>query len=196
MTERIFLIGFRGTGKTTIARLLAERLAWPWCDADQVLEQRYGKTIRQIFDDEGEAKRRGRESWKELFERSEDYVRRQLALFKGKHVAYNENGILAAFDGPARAIRCATAITDSARRLGVQVRTGLHTGECDVIGDAYSGFAVELAKKIAEESAEGNILVSRTVKDLVAGSGLKFKEHGVRSFDGVEGEWRLFMVDK
>jgi len=148
----------------------------------------------KIVDHENEAKRRGRKEWQDLFERSEEYVRRQLQLFKGKHVAYDENGILAAFDGPARAIRCATAITDSARRLGVQVRTGLHTGECDVLGDTYSGFAVELAKKIADASEEGSILVSRTVKDLVAGSGLAFREHGMRSFDGIDGEWRLFTV--
>ena len=91
----------------------------------------------KIIDHEGEARRRGREGWQELFERSEEYVRRQLELFKGRRVAYNES-ILAAFDRPARAIRCATAITDSARRLGVQVRTGLHTGECDVVGDTYN----------------------------------------------------------
>jgi len=72
----------------------------------------------------------------------------------------------------------------------------LHTGECDVIGDTYGGFAVELAKKIAGESDEGNILVSRTVKDLVAGSGLAFSEYGIRSFKGVDGEWRLFTVNR
>ena len=131
-----------------------------------------------------------------MFERSGEYIRRQLELFKGKQVAYDENGVVAAFDGPARAIRCAAAITDSAERLGVQVRTGLHTGECDVVGETYGGFAVELAKKIAGLSGDGNILVSRTVKDLVAGSGLEFQEVGMRSFDGVDGEWRLFTVKR
>lgn len=148
----------------------------------------------KIIDAREEAKRRGKADWLELFERSGEYIRRQLELFKGKQVAYDETGVLAAFDGPARAIRCAAAITDSAERLGVQVRTGLHTGECDVAGDTYGGFAVELAKKIAEESGKGNILVSRTVKDLVAGSGLEFEEYGMRSFEGVDGEWRLFTV--
>ena len=148
----------------------------------------------KIIDHADEAKRRGETDWQRLFQRSGEYIRRQLDLFKGKHVAYDETGVLAAFDGPARAIRCATAITESANRLGIQVRTGLHTGECDVIGDTYGGFAVELAKRIAAESGEGKILVSRTVKDLVAGSGLEFSEYGIRSFVGVEGDWRLFTV--
>lgn len=150
----------------------------------------------QIVDPRNEAERRGHGDWQRLFERAKGYVRRQLELFKGKEVSFDETGVLAAFDGPARAIRCATAITDSASRLGVQVKTGLHTGECDVVGDKYSGFAVELAKKIAADSGGGNILVSRTVKDLVAGSGLNFAEIGKRSFDSIIGEWRLFTVER
>lgn len=148
----------------------------------------------RIIDHETEANRRGEEDWKRLFERSGEYVRRQLELYKGKQVAYDEIGVLAVFDGPARAIRCATAITNSAERLGVEVRTGLHTGECDVLGDTYSGVAIDLAKKIADESGDGKIVVSRTVKDLVAGSGLEFDEIGLRSFAGIDGEWRLFTV--
>lgn len=148
----------------------------------------------KIVDADDEANRRGAEDRTDLFERSREYVGRQVAIFKGRLVTYDKSGILAVFDGPARAIRCAAAITTSAGRLGVEVKTGLHTGECDVVGDIYSGFAVNLAKRIADESGGGNILVSRTVKDLVAGSGLGFAEFGVRSFDGVDGEWRLFIV--
>lgn len=129
-------------------------------------------------------------------ERLQAYIRRQLELFKGREVVFDAKGALATFDGPARAIRCATAINESASRLGVRVTTGLHTGECDVVGGVYSGFAVDLAQKIASESAPGEILVSRTVKDLVAGSGLEFDERGVSSFAGVQGEWRLFTVRK
>ncbi|MEP6848681.1 MAG: alpha/beta fold hydrolase [Acidobacteriota bacterium] len=146
----------------------------------------------KIVDAVEEAARRGDESWTKLFENSREYVRRQLELFRGKQVSYDATGVLAAFDGPARAIRCAAAITESAVRLGVRVKTGLHTGECDVVENVYSGFAVELAKNIANESGEGTILVSRTVKDLVAGSGLSFSEVGVGEFEDVEGEWRLF----
>lgn len=122
------------------------------------------------------------DDWTDLLERSRIYVRRQLELFKGREISYDETGVLANFDGPARAIRCASAITDSARRLNVKVKTGLHTGECDVRGEKYSGFAVNLAQKIAEESNLGEILVSRTVKDLVAGSGIVIEERGVKSF--------------
>ena len=82
-----------------------------------------------------------------------------------------------------------------ANRLDVEAKAGLHTGECDVVGNAYSGFAVDLAKKIADTSGGGNILVSRTVKDLVAGSGLSFADFGVHTFDGIDNEWRLFKVD-
>jgi pimeloyl-ACP methyl ester carboxylesterase/DNA-binding winged helix-turn-helix (wHTH) protein len=122
------------------------------------------------------------------------YIRRQLELFKGREIVSDGGGVLATFEGPARAIRCATAVNESAKRLGVEVTTGLHTGECDVLDGNYSGFAVELAQKIAGEAAPGQILVSRTVKDLVAGSGLEFGELGIRALDGAEGEWRLFAV--
>jgi pimeloyl-ACP methyl ester carboxylesterase/DNA-binding winged helix-turn-helix (wHTH) protein/class 3 adenylate cyclase len=135
-------------------------------------------------------------NWEDVMERSGVYMRRQIELFKGREVSFDENGLLATFDGPARAIRCATAITDSARRLNIRVKTGLHTGECDVRGNKFSGVAVKLAEKIADEAALGEVLVSRTVKDLVAGSGLKFADDGVKSFDGIQGEWRLFRVER
>ncbi len=135
-------------------------------------------------------------NWERLIERSGVYVRRQIELFKGNEVSFDEDGILATFDGPARAIRCAVAITDSAHRLGLRVKTGVHTGECDVIGNKYSGFAVNLAEEIANEAALGEVLVSRTVKDLVAGSGLTFAEHSLKTFPDVQGEWRLFSVKK
>lgn len=122
------------------------------------------------------------------------YVSRQIELFKGREIWLSKKGILAAFDGPARAIRCARAINDAARRFNIEIKTGLHTGECDVIGKRYSGVAVRLAKAIADEAKVGEILVSRTVKDLVAGSGLDFNEYGVKSFAEVQGDWRLFNV--
>lgn len=130
----------------------------------------------------------------EALERLGAYISRQLELFKGREIVSKNGDVLATFDGPARAIRCASAISESASRLGVEVTTGLHTGECDVVGGEYGGFAVHLAQKIAGESTHGEILVSRTVKDLVAGSGLEFEELGVRSFADVQGEWRLFKV--
>ncbi len=135
-------------------------------------------------------------NWQQLIERSSAYVRRQIELFKGREVSYNETGLLATFDGPARAIRCAMAITESANRLGLRVKTGVHTGECDVIGETYGGVAVKLAEHIADEAELGEVLVSRTVKDLVAGSGLSFVEHSLKTFADIQGEWRLFGVKK
>ncbi|HEX8288634.1 MAG TPA: alpha/beta fold hydrolase [Pyrinomonadaceae bacterium] len=135
-------------------------------------------------------------NWEELMARSGTYVSRQIELFKGRKISFDENGLLATFDGPARAIRCAQTINDSARRFNISVKTGLHTGECDVVGDRYGGVAVRLAKEIAEESQSGEILVSRTVKDLVAGSGLEFREYAVKSFAEVPGEWLLFSVKR
>jgi pimeloyl-ACP methyl ester carboxylesterase/class 3 adenylate cyclase len=135
-------------------------------------------------------------NWEEFMERSGVYVSRQIELFKGREVSFDEDGLLAVFDGPARAIRCALAINDSAQRLNLRVKTGLHTGECDVLGEKYSGIAVELAQKIADEALLGEILSSRTVKDLVAGSGLNFVENTIKSFPDIQGEWRLFTVKR
>jgi hypothetical protein len=132
--------------------------------------------------------------WRDFTERSKSYVHRQLQLFKGREVSVGDLRTLAAFDGPARAIRCAVAINEASSRIGLALKVGIHTGECDVRGDVYSGFAVDLAVKIAERSSGGNILVSRTVKDLVAGSGLKFNEVGVQEFENIDGQWRLFEV--
>lgn len=147
----------------------------------------------RIADPASEAERYGDDEWSEMRARAREFVRRQLQVFKGRELSVGNGKVLAAFDGPARGIRCAIAITQSARRLGIDVKTGLHTGECDVLGELYTGFAVNLAEQIADLSA-GNILVSRTVKDLVAGSGLDFQEFGRRSFENIDGEWRLFSV--
>lgn len=150
----------------------------------------------KITDPQSETEKGDAASSRKLFESSRVYFCRQLELFKGVEVSCDDGGVLATFDGPARAIRCAVAITESARRLGVEVKTGLHTGECDVLGEKVGGVAVELAQKIAGQSAPGEILVSRTVKDLVAGSGIKFEERGLKSFPNIQGEWRIFTVKR
>lgn len=149
----------------------------------------------KIADFEAEAGKRKKEDWTRILKQVRAKVAQQLELFRGREVSYDEDGILATFDGPARAIKCAVAITQAAASLELlDLKTGLHTGECDVVDGTYGGFAVDLARQIANESTDGSILVSRTVKDLVAGSGLRFEESGVRHFPGVEGEWRLFSV--
>jgi hypothetical protein len=134
------------------------------------------------------------EQWQKIYANAEIHFRRQLELFKGREVSFIESSLLAAFDGPARAIRCACSINESAKRLGLKIKSGLHTGECEVFGDKYSGFAVSLAQHIAGQAGIGKILVSRTVKDLVAGSGVLFTEYGIKAFPQTQGEWRLFNV--
>lgn len=130
----------------------------------------------------------------EILDQAGLYIRRQLELFKGREVPFDNGGILATFNGPARAIRCAVAIKECSERLGVLLKSGVHTGECDVVNGQYGGFAVRLANCIGREAEPGNILVSRTVKDLVAGSGFEFEDHGSRSFEECEGDWQLFTV--
>ena len=148
----------------------------------------------RIADFASEERKRNKQDWTEVIRSSRRIVDKQLEKFRGREVAYDENGILATFDGPARAIRCALSINVEARKLGLDVKTGLHTGECDLVDHTFGGIAVDLARRIADESVNGDVFVSRTVKDLVAGSGLAFEEVGNRSFEGIDGEWRIFKV--
>ena len=124
------------------------------------------------------------------------YVRKQIELFKGKMIVSQTDGLTATFDGPARAIRCACALADAAARLRVAVKIGVHTGECDVYDNQLSGLAVELSRQVAAEAAIGEVLASRTVKDLVAGSGLHFHERGAYSLGIEPGAWHLFTVER
>ena len=132
--------------------------------------------------------------WSDLLDCHHASVRRELARFRGREIGTAGDGFLAAFDGPARAVRCACAISDSVRSLGIEVRAGLHTGECEVMGDALSGIAVHIGARVAALASPGEVLVSATVKDLVAGSALSFQDRGIHSLKGVPGEWRLFAV--
>ena len=134
--------------------------------------------------------------WRELITRHHAFVRQQLERYHGREIETAGDGFLAAFDGPARAIRCAGAIGDAVRPLGVQIRAGLHTGECEVIGDKLGGIAVHIGARVAALAAPDEVLVSSTVKDLVAGSGLRFQDRGLCSLRGVPGEWRLFAVER
>jgi class 3 adenylate cyclase len=109
-------------------------------------------------------------------------------------VAYAGDGFLAVFDGPARAIRCALAVNAAVRDLGVELRVGVHTGECEVIGDAVAGLAVHIGARVAALAGPSEVLVSSTVKDLVVGSGFLFKERGRHELKGVPGEWQVFAV--
>ena len=131
--------------------------------------------------------------WRELVERHHALVRQQLSRFRGREVDTAGDGFFATFDGPIRAIRCAHAIVESVRQLGVEVRAGLHTGECEVVGDKIAGIAVNIGARIAAKAGPGEVLVSSTVKDLVAGSELRFDERGSTELKGIPGSWRLYV---
>jgi class 3 adenylate cyclase len=150
----------------------------------------------RIVDSSLQAEQLGERRWRDLIERHHAYVRRDLELFKGREIEMVGDGLLATFDGPARAIRCACAITDSASRLGIKIKAGLHTGECDVMEDKVGGIAVEIGAQVAMHAAVGEILVSHTVKDLVAGSGISFEDRGAETLMDIPGEWRLFAVER
>jgi pimeloyl-ACP methyl ester carboxylesterase/DNA-binding winged helix-turn-helix (wHTH) protein/class 3 adenylate cyclase len=150
----------------------------------------------QIVDSAAQAAKVGERRWRDLLERHQAHARRELELFKGREIEMVGEGLLATFDGPARAIRCACAISDSAARLGIKTRAGLHTGECDVMEDKVGGIAVEIGAQVAARASIGEVLVSNTVKDLVAGSGIRFEERGTHALEDIPGEWRLFAVER
>jgi class 3 adenylate cyclase len=132
--------------------------------------------------------------WRELLNDYFAVLRKELTAFRGREVSTAGDGLLATFDGPARAIRCAGSVRERMRPLGLQVRTGLHTGECELIGDNIGGLAVHIAARVAATARPDDVMVSSTVKDLVAGSGLQFVDRGAHDLRGVPGEWRLFVV--
>jgi class 3 adenylate cyclase len=134
----------------------------------------------------------GDSRWTELLERYYGAARRELERFRGREIKTTGDGLLATFDGPARAIRCAQSIRDAAKSLGLETRSGLHTGECELLGDDVGGIAVHIGARVNAEATPGEVLVSSTVKDLVAGSGLTFEERGAKRLKGVPDEWRLF----
>jgi pimeloyl-ACP methyl ester carboxylesterase len=137
----------------------------------------------------------GDRRWHDVLDGHHAIVRRHLGRFRGREIDTAGDGFLATFDGPARAVRCACAISDEVRLLGIEVRAGLHTGECEVMGDKLGGIAVHIGARVAAQACAGQVLVSSTVKDLVAGSGLSFEELGIRTLKGIPGDWRLFAVN-
>jgi class 3 adenylate cyclase len=137
----------------------------------------------------------GDRSWRELLARHNALVRRELLRFRGREIDTTGDGFLATFDGPARAIRCACAIVEEVRELGLSIRAGLHTGECEIAEGKVAGIAVHTGARVAAEALANEVLVSSTVKDLVAGSGIAFEERHTRELKGIPGEWRLFAVN-
>ena len=136
----------------------------------------------------------GDRRWRELLDAHHAAVRRQLERFRGREIDTAGDGFLASFDGPARAIRCAEAAVESVRGIGLDIRAGVHTGECELHGGKLAGIAVHIGARVAGQAGPGEVLVSSTVRDLVAGSGLEFADRGSASLKGVPGEWRLYAV--
>jgi class 3 adenylate cyclase/pimeloyl-ACP methyl ester carboxylesterase len=133
-------------------------------------------------------------AWRALLEKHHAEVRRQLSRFRGEEIDTAGDGFFATFDGPARAIRCACAVRDALAELGLDVRAGLHAGECEIVDGKVSGIAVHTGARVAAQAGPGEVLVSSTVKDLVAGSELEFEARGVHELKGIPGEWRLYAV--
>ncbi len=147
-----------------------------------------------IVDSTRRAAEMGDRDWHALLDAHDAVVRVQLDRFRGSEVNTSGDGFLAMFDGPQRAIRCAMAIRDAVRSLGIEVRAGLHTGECEVRGDDIGGIGVHIGARVSALAGPNDVLVSSTLRDLVIGSGLKFEERGAHELKGVPGEWRLFAV--
>jgi class 3 adenylate cyclase len=138
----------------------------------------------------------GDRSWRELLQRHNAVVRRELSRYRGEEKDTAGDGFFATFDGPARAIRCARAVVDSVAELGLQVRAGVHTGECELHEGKVAGLAVVIGARVAAAARGGQVLVSQTVKDLVAGAGLGFEDRGEHELKGVPGAWRLYALSR
>jgi class 3 adenylate cyclase len=134
----------------------------------------------------------GDAAWRALVEQHHALVRRELGRFGGREIDTAGDGFFASFDGPIRAIRCAHAITGAVRSIGLDVRAGVHTGECQLVGSKITGLAVNIGARIASQADAGEVLVSSTVKDLVAGSPLRFQDRGVAELKGVPGRWQIY----
>jgi class 3 adenylate cyclase len=136
----------------------------------------------------------GDRRWRELLEGHHAMVRRKITEYRGREIDTAGDGFLMGFDGPVRGVRCANAIINEARDLGLEVRAGLHTGECEVMGEKLSGLAIHIGVRVAAIATAGEVLVSSTVNDLVAGSGLRFVGRGSHVLKGVPGEWAIFAL--
>jgi class 3 adenylate cyclase len=136
----------------------------------------------------------GDQRWRDLLSRHDALVRSEVEEWRGHVVKTLGDGVVATFDGPARAVRCAAAIVKSVRALGIEVRAGLHTGECETLDDDVGGIAVHIGARVAALAEAGEVLVSSTVKDLVVGSDLEFTDRGPYELKGVPSEWRIYRL--
>ena len=202
------LVELPGVGHLALGGKSADRIGdetsrfltdvWESGGWDEVESDRMLATVlfTDIVDATGKALELGDRAWRELLERHHSVVRRELMRFRGREIDTAGDGFFAAFDGPARAIRCACAVIDRVRELGIDIRAGLHTGECEVADGKVAGIAVHTGARVAANAQGGEVVVSSTVKDLVAGSGIEFEDRGIHELKGIPGDWRLFRVDR
>src|SRR5215213_299687 len=165
----------------------------PAVEADRVLAT---VLLTDIVDSTKRASDLGDRRWRALLDQHDDLVRQEISRWRGRAVKSLGDGFLATFDGPARAVRCAIELRDAVRELGVELRSGLHTGECEAIGDDVGGLAVHIGARVGSLAAPHEVLVSNTVKDLVVGSGIDFKDRGEHALKGVPGRWRLWAAQR
>jgi class 3 adenylate cyclase len=142
-----------------------------------------------------QAAKSGDRRWRDLMESHDLAMKQEIDRFRGRQVKQTGDGVLATFDGPSRAIHCAKSMVQAARQLGVEIRAGLHAGECELLGEDIHGITVNIAARVAGLAGPGQVLVSQTVRDIVVGSGISVSDQGLRALNGVPGEWRLFSVD-
>jgi class 3 adenylate cyclase len=181
-----------GEASDTFLRELWESGGWDEVEADRVLAT---VLFTDIGDSTAKAAELGDRRWRELLALHQRIVRRELARHRGREVDAAGDGFFATFDGPARAIRCACAIIDAMAEHELDIRAGLHTGECEVVDGKVVGIAVHTGARVAAHAEPGEVVVSSTVRDLVAGSGIEFSDRGTHELKGVPGMWRLYSVD-
>jgi pimeloyl-ACP methyl ester carboxylesterase/class 3 adenylate cyclase len=169
-----------------------ERGEWNEVETERVLAT---VLFTDIVGSTAKAAELGDRQWRDVLSEHHRRVRRQLARFRGAEIDTAGDGFFARFDGPARAIRCARAITETVRELELDVRSGIHSGECELLDGKVGGIAIHIGARVAAEAKPGEVRVSQTVKDLVAGSGITFRDCGSTELKGVPGEWRLFAVE-
>jgi class 3 adenylate cyclase len=188
--DRLFFTGDTGPMLDAVEEFLTGRL--PTHDSDRVLAT---VLFTDIVGSTEQAAQVGDRRWKELLAAHDALLSTEIERFRGRLVKSTGDGVLATFDGPGRAIRCACAILASVRSLGIDLRAGLHTGEIELRGDDVAGVAVHIGARVSALAGAGEVLVSSTVKDLVAGSGINFEDRGEQELRGVPGRWRLFAVE-
>lgn len=187
--DNLFFVGDTGPMLDSVEEFLTGRLPTP--DVDRVLAT---VLLTDVVGSTEHAVRLGDRRWKELLATHDTIVSSELERFRGREIKSTGDGVLATFDGPGRAIRCALALRDALRPVSIEIRAGLHSGEIELRGEDVGGIAVHIAARVAGAAGVGEVLVSRTVCDLVAGSGIEFEDRGEHELKGVPGTWRLFAV--